>query len=340
MPEGIIFQSQNSYKDLRKMMIEEKYLWAVVSLPSGIFQPYSGVKTSILFFDKEIAKKNDSILFLKVENDGFDLGAQRRAGIKNDLPEAVNWLKQHKEMEIAEGFKKVLLSETPNSMVNLVKKEDIAKSGDYNLSGERYRDTIIYTNRKWPMVKLGEICEINPKKSELANLSLDTEVSFVPMADLSENSTAFESKTTKKLSDLGNSYTYFRDGDVLLAKVSPCFENGKLGIANNLINGVGFGSSEFTIIRPSEKILKELVYYYLRSESFKQRAKLQMTGTGGLQRVPTNFVKNYQIPLPPLSVQQEIVEKIDQYQKDILDAKKTISLIEEKIKLKVSVIWE
>ena len=77
VPEGIIFQSQNAYKQLRKMLVEE-YLVAVISLPAGVFNPYSGVKTSILIMDKTLARKADSIAFFKVENDGYDLGAQRR----------------------------------------------------------------------------------------------------------------------------------------------------------------------------------------------------------------------------------------------------------------------
>ena len=86
MPEGIIFQSQTTYKQLRKMLVEN-YLVAVISLPAGVFQPYSGVKTSILILDKTLAKKADRIAFFKVENDGFDLGAQRRPIDKNDLPQ-------------------------------------------------------------------------------------------------------------------------------------------------------------------------------------------------------------------------------------------------------------
>lgn len=89
VPEGIIFQSSNAYKNLRKNLIESWGLYAVVSLPSGVFQPYSGVKTSILLLDKEVAKRTDDILFVKVENDGFDLGAQRRKIEKNDLPKAL-----------------------------------------------------------------------------------------------------------------------------------------------------------------------------------------------------------------------------------------------------------
>ena len=95
VPEGIIFQSSNAYKALRKMLVED-YLWAVVSLPAGVFNPYSGVKTSILLMDKTKAKQNDSILFVKVENDGFDLGAQRRPIDKNDLLEALKILQSGK----------------------------------------------------------------------------------------------------------------------------------------------------------------------------------------------------------------------------------------------------
>lgn len=100
VPEGIIFQSANAYKNLRKNLIENWGLYAVVSLPSGVFQPYSGVKTSILLLDRELAKKTDEILFVKVENDGFDLGAQRRKIEKNDLPKALE--------EIREFRKKIL----------------------------------------------------------------------------------------------------------------------------------------------------------------------------------------------------------------------------------------
>lgn len=96
VPEGIIFQSAKAYKSLRKNLIENWGLYAVVSLPSGVFQPYSGVKTSILLMDREFAKKTDEILFLKVENDGFDLGAQRRKIDKNDLPEALKILKDYR----------------------------------------------------------------------------------------------------------------------------------------------------------------------------------------------------------------------------------------------------
>ncbi len=135
VPEGIIFQSQTAYKQLRKMLVEE-YLVAVVSLPAGVFNPYSGVKTSILILDKSLAKKTNTIAFFKVENDGFGLGAQRREIDKNDLPQA--------RAEIGEYLRRLRAGESvadfQPTLGLIVAKEKIAANGDYNLSGERYRE--------------------------------------------------------------------------------------------------------------------------------------------------------------------------------------------------------
>ena len=95
VPEGIIFQSATAYEALRKLLVENNYLYGVVSLPAGIFQPYSGVKTSILLIDKTLAKKTDNVLFVKIENDGYSLGAQRKEISQNDLPDAANLIKQY-----------------------------------------------------------------------------------------------------------------------------------------------------------------------------------------------------------------------------------------------------
>lgn len=161
------------------------------------------------------------------------------------------------------------------------------------------------------------MCTINPAKREALALPPDTLVSFVPMSDLGENRLAFIAKETKRIDELGTSYTYFADGDVLVAKVTPCFENGKAGVARGLTNGAGFGSSEFYILRPSDRILAEYVYFCVTSRAFREPAIAQMTGTGGLQRVPKGYVEQFQIPLPPLEVQKEIVAEIEGYQKVI-----------------------
>ncbi len=311
VPEGIIFQSQTAYKQLRKMLVEE-YLVAVVSLPAGVFNPYSGVKTSILILDKALAKQTGCIGFFKISNDGFGLGAQRRPINKNDLHQA--------RTDIGEYLQRVHARESVEDFQPklglIVPKEKITINGDYNLSGERYRENGVRTHA-FPLVTLGKVCTINPAKSEGLSLPPDTLVSFVPMADLGENRMNFTPKEMKRIGEIGSSYTYFRDGDVLVAKVTPCFENGKAGIAKGLANGVGFGSSEFYVLRPVDSVTSEFIYFCVTSRIFREQAIAQMTGTGGLQRVPRTFVEQFEIPLPPLEVQKEIVAEIDGYQKVI-----------------------
>ncbi|MBS1939374.1 MAG: N-6 DNA methylase, partial [Bacteroidetes bacterium] len=314
VPEGIIFQIQGAYKELRKLLVENS-LVAVVSLPAGCFNPYSGVKTSILILDKSLARQSDTIAFFKVENDGFGLGAQRRAIDRNDLPKVQDELAAYLQVLRAKASTETLTFTTGL----VVPKEKIAVNGDYNLNGERYREGDVKTNT-FPLVKLSEVCTVNPRKSQLAEKP-DTRVSFVPMADLNEHRISFRPSDEKQLSEVSASYTYFEENDVLLAKVTPCFENGKAGIARGLLNGIGFGSSEFYVLRSNGQVLPEWIYFCVMHPLFRNAAVAQMTGTGGLQRVPRDYIENFQIPLPPLEVQKEIVTEIEDYQKVINGAR-------------------
>jgi type I restriction enzyme M protein len=346
VPEGIIFQSQTAYKELRKMLVENS-LVAVVSLPAGCFNPYSGVKTSILILDKSLARQSDTIAFFKVENDGFGLGAQRRAIEKNDLPQVLEALKEFIHMDRQDGQDKneascksclsMLNALVGRGLAQIVPKEKIAANGDYNLSGERYRECGAKTNI-FPLVKLSEVCTVNPRKSQLAQKP-ETRVSFVPMADLNEHRISFQPSDEKQLSEVSASYTYFEDNDVLLAKVTPCFENGKAGIARGLLNGIGFGSSEFYVLRSNGQVLPEWVYFCVMHPLFRDAAVAQMTGTGGLQHVPRDYVENFQIPLPPLEVQKEIVAEIEGYQQEIRNYELEITKCREKIAKAVNKVW-
>ena len=214
----------------------------------------------------------------------------------------------------------------------------IAESGDYYLSGDRYRETLVHSQKDWPMVELGKITEINPNKSELKDLNKDLDVSFVPMSELQEKKIRFEPKEKRTLGEVIKGYTFFKNNDVLLAKITPCFENGKSGIAKNLINNIGFGSTEFIIIRPTEKVLPEWIYYFISHDRFLKDGKNNMTGSAGQQRIVIDFVKNLKIPLPPLSVQQEIVAEIEGYQKIIDGARQVVE--NYKPKIKVDEGWE
>ena len=148
VPEGIIFQSQNAYRQLRRLLLDES-LVAVVSLPAGVFKPYSGVKTSILILDKVLARNTDSVAFFKVENDGYDLGDQRRSVEQDDLPDVSNevneFLRRLRAGEAFDGF-------NPETGL-LVAKDRIAADGEFNLSGQRYRVGVSFAS-DWPMVEM------------------------------------------------------------------------------------------------------------------------------------------------------------------------------------------
>lgn len=137
------------------------------------------------------------------------------------------------------------------------------------------------------------------------------------MADLAENRMYFKPQESRALSDVAGSYTYFAENDVLVAKVTPCFENGKAAIAVGLKNGIGFGSSEFIVLRASEKVLPEILYAFISSEEFRESGKRQMTGTGGLQRIPTDFVRSYKVPLPLMEDQLRIANEIRRLERAI-----------------------
>ncbi len=519
VPEGIIFQSQNAYKQLRKMLVEE-YLVAVVSLPAGVFNPYSGVKTSILILDKSLAKQSDTVGFFKVENDGFGLGAQRREIKGEQLTETA--------AEIAEYLRRLQTQESVEdfspALGLIVPKEKVAANGDYNLSAERYREyatnsstfplmrleqvfteirngvnvtqldqeanfrvsriqtisdgsinlaktkftndavkpefflkwgdillshinsidhlgkTAIFLNNdesvvhginlirlqpdisqidplfairvfktkrfidnvksfaqkavnqasvktsdlraieiplpplevqkeivaeiegyqkvidgaravldhyrphipinpEWPMVQVKDVCRVNPQKSEIRNLEENTTVSFVPMADLGMNCVDFTLQQSKTLSEVGASYTYFCENDVLVAKVTPCFENGKAGIARGLKNGIGFGSSEFIVLRPLEHTLAEWVFGFITTPAFRITATAKMTGTGGLQRVPREVFETYKIPLPPMETQRQIVAEIEAEQQLVGANRELIERMEKKIAAAIARVW-
>ena len=327
VPEGIVFQSQSAYKTLQKYLVEDWGLYGVISLPAGVFNPYSGVKTSILLIDKTLAKERDSILFVKLNNDGYDLGAQRREIKGSEIPDVINIFKDYQNGVNVEGRENVVLAS----------KTAIAEQ-DYILVGERYKTAII-NDTTWPLVKISDVCEINPRKSEINDLPPDTMVSFVPMAVVNEHQKQFIPTEEKPLSDVYTGYTYFRNGDVLLAKVTPCFENGKSGIAENLTNEIGFGSSEFFVLRPNkERVLSDFIYRLISTDLFINQGKQKMTGTGGLQRIPRDFLNDFMIPLPPLSVQEKIIDEIEGYQKIIDGARQVVE--NYKPTIKVDPAWE
>lgn len=159
---------------------------------------------------------------------------------------------------------------------------------------------------KWGKVNLGTVCEIDPSKKEIACVSDETLVSFAEMADLNLGSSKFKYSQIKTIKELKNSgLSYFKNNDVLLAKMTPCFENGKSGLVKNMSNGIGFGSTEFFVLR-GKKIDPYLLYSIISSNTFIDKGKLMMIGTTGRKRLMKDFVFNYEIPLPPFEEQKQI----------------------------------
>ena len=501
-------------------MLVKTSLVAVVSLPAGVFNPYSGVKTSILILDKRLHKQLDSVLFVKVGNDGFNLGAQRRAVVDSHLPEATRLLRRW--MTAPQGF------EGDGAMAQAVTRAKLGESGDFNLSGERYQsiaavanafpmaslrdiclinpdsidvakvfadqsfeyidiasiqnetgdylggtivlgteapsrarrkvqhlDVLLSTVRPnlrafsllrkpavnaiastgfavlrakpdlvlpgyliwllrcdncveqmvgmsgkgaypsinssdvesisiplpplevqhqivaeiegyqkiidgarqvldnykpyiavssdWSFSTLGEVCDINPKKSQLKVDIADSNltVAFVPMADISERDMLFTPKEQRSIGEVFKQYTYFENNDVLVAKVTPCFENGKSGIARQLTGGIGFGSSEFYVLRAhAAKVLPEWLYFQVTTDRFRLLGAVQMTGTGGLQRVPRDFVAGWEIPLPDLPTQRAIVAEIEAEQALVNANRDLIRRMQAKIKAAIDRVWD
>jgi len=176
----------------------------------------------------------------------------------------------------------------------------------------------------WVQARLTEICELNPRLLAEDRPDDDTAVTFVPMSAVDEGSGVINKPETRRFSEVAKGYTGFREGDVLFAKVTPCMENGKSAIARNLENGFGFGSTEFHVLRPTEVVLPEYVLSFIRQNAFRDRAASAFVGTGGLQRVPPDFLSRVKIPLPTLPEQQRIVDVLRQAEA-VAKAKKSIS---------------
>ncbi len=302
VPEGVIFQSGKSYKELRKMLVEN-HLYAVVSLPAGVFNPYSGVKTSILLMDRQFAKTSNEILFVKVDNDGFNLGAQRNIIKGGQLEEAIDLLKQ---------FKAGTLSEV--EMAHAVLKSEIAENGDYNLSGERYKS------------RLELVTEYN-------RCRLDDVLYYEQPTKYIVESTEYNDSFKTPVLTAGKSFVlgYTNESEGIFESPLPVIIFDDFTTATKFVDfPFKVKSSAMKILRANkEKANITFLYYMIQHINFD---------SSNHKRYWISQYSKLQIPLPPLSVQEEIVAEIESYQKIIDGAKMVVE--NYKPKIDIDPTWE
>jgi len=311
VPEGIIFKSDNAYNKLRKMLVETWGLWGVVSLPAGVFQPYSGVKTSILFLDRVFAKKKDEILFVKVQNDGFDLGAQRRPIGKNDLPAA---------QEVLQAWLRGERRENP--LDQWVSKAKIAQNGEYNLTGEHYRE-VVAANTEWPMVRLREVVDLLNGYAFRSENYVDSGIRVVRITNVQkghveDSDPKFYPTNTKEPIDR----YMLHESDLL---VSLTGNVGRVGVVPKELLPAAL-NQRVACLRIATDVLLDsrFLFHLLNQDQFE--SECIEAGNGIAQKnLSTEWLKDYRIPLPPLDIQHEIVTELDGYQRIIDGAKQVIA---------------
>lgn len=162
------------------------------------------------------------------------------------------------------------------------------------------------TQQEWKTIPLRYVCELNPAVA-FEGLEEDNDVTFLPMDRVKSG---YFIPNADKFSKYAPSYNAFEDGDIVLAKVTPCFENGNIAIAENLVGGKGFGSSELFVIRPTIA-QRKFLFYYFQSSTFKQEGEASMTGSGGLKRVSSDILRQHQLPCPNQDIQLLIANYLD-----------------------------
>jgi len=329
VPEGIIFQAATAYKKLRKMLIEEKLLYAVVSLPWGIFQPYSGVKTSVLLLDRKLAAKSDKILFAKIEQDGFSMSAQRKTHSLNDIPEILSEIQNYKtSLENEEEFV------TDNFNVFAVEKSKIAEGEEYNLSGERYREAIKISS-KFNMYELWDLCDF---KNWYAFQSQNYSTTWYQIMRITNVQKWFIDWKNPKFypeEEVNNLQDFILSNNDLL--ISLTWNVGRVWIVKSKHLPAVLNQRVAKIENDQEKVLKKYLFHLMNNNKFEEDC-INLSWWVAQKNLWTNSLKKYKIPLPTLDIQKQIVDELDSYQKIIDGAKQIIDNYKPTIKIDKS--WE
>ena len=284
VPEGIVYQSGTAYKELRKRLVEELGLYAVVSLPQGVFNPYSNVKTSVLLLDRT-RKNNKNVLFIKMENDGFELSVKRMPFDKNDIPNALKILHTWQD------------SKMTNSLALSVNKNKIAENEDFNLVGDRYRQTTARSSVKYRLVRLGDICKFAQGEKVKTGTPEYLEIGDI---NIPEKSYDISQKTKPTVAGA----VRVPKNTILISTVRPT--RGAIAITKSDINV----SSAFCRLQYENKF----VFYMLCDKQFLSFLETRQV-EGTYPTCKNADIMDYQIPTPPVAEQKRIVAEIEDYEK-------------------------
>lgn len=333
VPEGIVFQSSNAYKELRKYLVNNDLLYAVISLPAGVFNPYSGVKTSILLIDRLFSKFKDKILFVKLDNDGFDLGAQRREIKENDIPEIIRIVKKyHADLEPQTADDEIL----QHPLVTIASKEQISKQ-DYILVGERYSSNSM-PEGKYKMVSLGDKSLFQVESGGTPSSDIpeywDGNIRWATLVDLPAANLITELKDTERtISPLGlekSSAKLLPAGTVL---VSTRATIGRVAIAEyETATNQGFKN---IIVLDDSNISNRFVAYMMTALTDRM---VSLASGGTFKEISKSNFLTLSIPLPPLTIQEQIVSELDNYQKIIDGARQVVD--NYKLNIRIDASWE
>ena len=256
------------------------------------------------------------------------------------------WISEYAKQEVALpplAEQKRIVGKIEELFAEVDKGIDLLKQKQAEL--KKYRQSVLsaafsgklYKTTNWPTAQLKEVLDVNPK-TEVPSFSDEEIVSFLPMPAV-EAEINFYQEEAAEYKKVKKGYTKFQNKDVLFAKITPCMENGKGCIVDNLRKGVGFGSTEFHVLRSNGRVLPKLLILFVLSLNFRKEAKMHMTGAVGQQRVPADFIKNHTFLLPTLPEQEQIVAEIEQRfgKADILE-KSIEDALENAEKLKQSIL--
>ncbi len=309
VPNGIVATTQNAYVKLRRFLVEDS-LVAVVSLPAGVFKPYSGVKTSILFLDKKLARQTKEILFLKITADGFDLGDQRREIEANDLPEAERVVKAWLKGKLGASFETRLAWK-------VVEKSELLKHRSATLQAESFLGEVAEKNSEHEIVRLGDVCETTSGGTPARSKAEFYEGGIIPWVKSGEVAQGLVTATEEHITELGlknSSAKLFPINTVLVAMYGAT--TGEVGLlkipatTNQAVCGV----------LPNDRFVPVFLFYVLRA--LKDEMK-QLAGGGAQPNISQQIIRDLEIPLPPLEEQRRIVAEIEGYQK-VLDGARQI----------------